>query len=597
MAAIDKIINFRLPSYTSLQADWEKWRLTYKGGVDFRDMYLEKFTTRESDPEFNERRRMTPIPSFAKSAMTDIRNSIFQRLIDIERRGGSKAYHEAVDGDRMGVNRRGSTMNGFIGQKVLEDLLVMGKVGVFVDAPSLPAQPTLAQTDGFRPYLYMYKVEDILSYACTLPDEPSQFQSLLLRDRVLKYDETYGLPSEKVARFRFLWINEGTGKVWCQFYDTDGNPVDRNMHPGGPTELKLTRIPFVLMDIGDSLIRDVCEHQIALVNLGSSDVNYSLKAGFPFYTEQRDLKKVGGHLKRAANPNGTATAGGQGAHDSEIRVGATQGRAYDLGTDRPKFINPSSEPLEASMKLQDKLERDIRKLVNLAVASLGKQSAEAKKVDNEGLEAGLSFIGLALEAGEKQIAEHWAAYENTDPKRRTVARVKYPETYTLKTDSDRIDESDKLTKVIRQTPSRTAQKELWKTNIVRLLGGHVKPGVLEKINKEIDESKFTTADPETIDMAVERGLCGEKTGSIALGFDENEYLQAREDHTARIKRIAETQGVVDKAPINNDARGVVDLDDGSGSAADEKAESRDNTLQSESKDRTRGKGRKVTGGS
>ena len=34
---------------------------------------------------------------------------------------------------------------------------------------------------------------------------------------------------------------------------------------GGPVELELTRIPFVLLDIGDSLIKDVCHHQIALL--------------------------------------------------------------------------------------------------------------------------------------------------------------------------------------------------------------------------------------------------------------------------------------------------------------------------------------------
>ncbi len=217
------------------------------------------------------------------------------------------------------------------------------------------------------------------------------------------------------------------------------------------------------------------------------------------------------------------------------------------------------------------------------------QSADAKQMDNQGLEAGLSFIGLALEAAEKQIVQHWAAYESVTPSTRRPARVRYPNTYSLKTDGDRIDESEKLTKVISKTPSRTAQKELWKTNILRLLGGHVKPDVLTRINKEIDESKFTTADPDTIDMAVERGLCGEKTGSMALGFDPEEYKQARIDHAERVKRIAESQGMKDENPA---ARGVDDLDQNVSSGREEKTESRDNTLQDTPKDRTRGKGRR-----
>jgi hypothetical protein len=119
-----------------------------------------------------------------------------------------------------------------------------------------------------------------------------------------------------------------------------------------------------MLDIGDSLIKDVCQHQIALLNLVSSDVNYALKGNFPFYVEQRDMRAMGSHLKVAANADGTATQGGQGASDTDIKVGVTQGRAYDKGANAPQFINPSSEPLKASMDLQAKLEADIRKLVN-----------------------------------------------------------------------------------------------------------------------------------------------------------------------------------------------------------------------------------------
>ena len=35
-------------------------------------------------------------------------------------------------------------------------------------------------------------------------------------------------------------------------------------------------------------------------------------------------------------------------------------------------------------------------------------------MDNQGLEAGLSYIGLVLEAAERQIAEFWAAYEERE---------------------------------------------------------------------------------------------------------------------------------------------------------------------------------------
>ena len=86
--------------------------------------------------------------------------------------------------------------------------------------------------------------------------------------------------------------------------------MDRDGNPGGVIQLELRRIPFVLLDIGDSMIKDVVNHQIALLNLGSGDVNYALKSNFPFYVEQRDLRCRGAHLK-PASAAGTATAGGQ----------------------------------------------------------------------------------------------------------------------------------------------------------------------------------------------------------------------------------------------------------------------------------------------
>ena len=106
---------------------------------------------------------MTPIPKFAGAAINDIRNAIYQRMRDITRKGGSKAYQYAVNGNNLGVDRRGSTMNAFIGVKVLTELLVMGRVGVFVDAPPVPQAATLADSGGVPPYLYKYDIEDILS--------------------------------------------------------------------------------------------------------------------------------------------------------------------------------------------------------------------------------------------------------------------------------------------------------------------------------------------------------------------------------------------------------------------------------------------------
>lgn len=577
-----RIIDSRHPSYLSDMTDWEKWRLSYGGGTPFRDRYLEKFNTREDDTEFKTRKSLTPITTYAKAAINDVRNSIFQRLSDVVRQGGSEAYKHAVLGEHGGVDRRGSSMNFFLGDKPLTDLLVMGRVGIFIDMPAIYGE-SLAESQGVRPYLYYYQTEDILNYTQTRPEEPSEFSSILLRDSVLQYDTSNWLPNQVVKRYRKMWINEN-GTVSVQFYSADNELVDAEGNPSGPIELELTRIPFVLLDIGESLMKDVADHQIALMNLCSSDVNYALQSNFPFYTEMKDNRAVGGHLKKTAS-DGSASSGGQGAQDEVVKVGVTQGRYYGKDMERPGFIAPPSEPLEASLKLQDKLKNDVRELINLAVKNLGtRASAEAKELDNQGLDAGLSYIGLVLEGGERKIAEYWAAYEERVETRRQIATIKYPDKYSLKTDLDRIEEADKLSKLMTAVPGQTVKRQLAKNIVTVLLAGKVKVDTLQKIHDEIEESPYTTSDPDVIIEAKNSGLVGEKTASMALGFNDDEYLVARIDHTERVRRIQEAQ-------TDPSARGLDDLSENPQAGRQEKEASRNTDLKDNTETPVRGKGK------
>jgi hypothetical protein len=387
-----------------------------------------------------------------------------------------------------------------------------------------------------------------------------------------------------------MWIDEETGNVMLQLFNLQGEKVDLDGLPvTEPTMLELKQIPFVMLDIESSLLKDVCYYQIALLNLASSDVSYALKANFSFLVEQRDLRSSGSHLKRTATADGTSSTGGQGASDEDIKVGTTHGRAYDKGMDPPSFINPSAEPLNASLALQAKLENDIRKLINLAVTNIGvRASADSKEMDNQGLEAGLSYIGLILENAERQIAAYWAAYEQRDAKKRQIATIKYPDRYSLKTDTDRVKEADQLSDLMNAVPGRTVKKELSKLIVTALLAGKTDLDTLQKIEKEIDAADYTTSDPRTIIDAKDAGLVGEQTASVALGFAEDEYMKARADHTERIKRIAETQGVT--KGNNAAARGVPDLAADMQGSVDEKTLSRETDLEMTTTPRVRGEG-------
>ena len=658
MPNVPRIIDARHPNYLRDMHWWQLWRDCYYGGVDFTFRHLHKFTTRETDVDFYNRRQITPIPSFAKTAINEIRNAIFQRMSDTVRRGGSKVYDTAIAGLAGGVDLRGSTMNYFMGHKVLTDLLCMGQIGVYVDMPPVNG-PTLADTLGMRPYLYVYQVEDILSWSVSSPSNPSEFKAVLLRDRGVDYhvDNLLGvtLPIGSYERFRLVWIDPAKGHVMVRFLNTAAEPIDPmsglpTLDP--PIELQLTRIPFVMLDTGESLMKDVAHHQIALLNLGSSDVSYALKANFPFYTEQQDMRSIGDHLKHNVNQDGTAQSGGQPASDKEITVGPSQGRAYDLKSERPGFIHPSPEPLRASIELQQKLEDDIRKLVHLAVSNkTGRSVSESvKEMVAQGLESGLAHIGLTLETAERKIADYWACYEEVQPKKRLIAHISYPERYNLTPQADRIAAATSLATLLSKVPGREAKKELAKDLVSTLLAARIPSNRLQEIFQEIDACNYTTSDPNTIIQALINGAVGEQTASIALGFADTEYLKARDDHAERIKRIAEAQqpvggavpgeepvetleepvenpekpvekqipkqDVANKAVANKDelnhksqvaspidpntpnpawaaARGVKDLAINRQAASQEKTTSRDTTLDQDRKVPVRGKGNKI----
>ena len=158
----------------------------------------------------------------------------------------------------------------------------------------------------------------------------------------------------------------------------------------------------------------------------------------------------------------------------------------------PSFINPSAEPLKASMDLQAKLESDIRKLIHLAVAdTASRATAESKMMDNQGLEAGLSYIGLVLEAAERRIAEFWAAWGERNPSQRTVGDDRDPDHYSLKTDSDRITEAQSLVKLMYAVPGQKVKRELAENiEVLALLGGKISVGDIQAIFDEIDKAPY-----------------------------------------------------------------------------------------------------------
>jgi hypothetical protein len=589
------VIFSRHPTYN--EANFTKFRYVKTGGRPFIEQYLERHE-KEDPTVFQHRKNLSYCPSFAREAVLEVGHAMYQRLHDVTREGGSKTYLDCVEGEGGGVDGEGSTMTNFMGRKVLEELLFMGRVGIFID--NIPiAGPTRADVTG-HPYCYIYNAENILNWT-TDPNKPEFLTALLLRDVYSELDKN-GLPMQIVPRYRlYQKVEEGVrvtlfdeaGKEKLYFTDPSGIKVSNKL-------LNLIHIPFCMGDIGTSLLQDTADYQIAHMNLASSDIWYAWASNFPFFTEQYDpfqqqfLKTrpekaadfepppgfedilgteeeiVAQTVEFSVSKKSVPRAPQNDA--TEITVGPSTGRRYPIGTERPAFIHPSSEPLRASIEKEEQLKFEIRQLVFLAVSNLQAKmaSAESKAFDNQGLESGLAFVGLECETIERFIVRAWHEYEGQQNEQ---TKVVYPEQYSLKSDDERRKDAEEMRKLQTAVTSRKFQKRVQK-DIVRILyGSRLSQKELAGFDKEIDASNAPTADPATIQIDHEAGLVSDATASEARGYEPGEAKKAAQDHAKRLIRIQQAQ-----TPPNQNAaaRGLPDQSGSpNGDAEDEKTNSQD----------------------
>lgn len=533
------IVDRKHPAFLRDSADWLEWRYTYEGGRAFRNTYLKPYSDRETPADFQRRLDMTPIPAFAKREINKVKNSVFAKFVDIIRRGGSTLYQSAVTGTGKGIDGRGSSMNAFLGSEVLADVLVMGRAGVLVDAPRIDGPSQADVPKDWSPWLTMYPVEAMPILVPADTGDPSEYKAAMLVDKFYSSNFASGEYNVK-TRYRWYFVNPDTGLVEIQMLDKvpadGGADVGSNLvvRPAGETiKTKLKRIPFYVFDIGDSLIKDACSYQRALLLLTSSDTAYAAEANFPFLTRQRKNPEEGSHL--------------DGENKTQV-TGVRKGMTYEYQTERPDFISPSADPLRLSIELRRELKAEVRELISGQLTDLGADGTVA---------SGLAFIGLQFEKGENRIADDWAAFENEA--QRNTAIVKYPECWDQTDPKVRIEEATALAETMYKVPGKVVKKEIAKLVADKLLRGRVATGKMDEIFKEIDAAEFCTSDPEVILQAKKEGLVSAETGTVALGFPKEEAEKAKKDQADRAAEIVKAQTDAAGGGFGGAARGAPDL--------------------------------------
>lgn len=514
--------------------DMERWRDAYVGGRDFVVKYLRRFP-KEDTEEFAIRTDLTYNPRFAKEAVNEVKDSIIHRSPDILRTGGPASYQAAVAGKNGGVDYRGSTMNMFLGDKILPELLPMRLVGVLVDNfTDNELGVTEADKEGKHPYFRIIPREDIVS---VFPEAPiNGYEKVILRLGIPERDE-YG--KQNSVKQKYLYYEKLKNGVKVVIGDEIGS--------GETVILDIPEIPFHLFELRQSLMEDVCDYQISLLNIESSDIQFIRKSNFPIFYEFYKAKGGGGNYGKQNTDSG----------DKEITLGAGAGRQYPADLEKPGFVAPDPDSLRAAMEKELQMKQDIRTLVRLNLSALDpiRQSKDSKVFDDRSLESGLCQIGNVLSQGETKLAAFWASFEGgVEP-----ASISYPRTYNLQTEPDRFDQAKVLLDLSTQVPSRTFRKEMQKASVVKLIGHLVPRNILDDIMDEIDKAKTQISDPNILLSTQKAGLIGDEDCAESLQIDPKSVEQAKKDRAERIALAMEAQGGMEQASAD---RGAPEFDKG-----------------------------------
>ncbi len=532
-----KLTDIRHPEWSMMADLWAKWRMVYEGGEEFINNFLQEFSRRERFDDFRVRRSITYNSNHAGAIIDIIRNAMTVKLPEVSRKGDEK-YEELM---RTDVDMQKSSMSTFIGLETVPLLLAQGKRFIGVDSPEifdLAGVRTLAEDQG-RPYVWPIDAEDILSWSY---NDMGQFQTLLMRETVDQKDFETGLVRGSSQQFRYMRLL-GEGDV-DETLDMSGPGVfvavfdHESKLIGTPTVLNISRIPIVEFRLVDSLIRDIADMQVALLNLSSTDMSFLFRGNFPIYVEQVDdamaTLKPAGSKREVTSPSEEISDRDRIVTDDKrpnVREGGGQkGIAYPKEMDAPSFIAPTTDNLKASMDKQSMIAQDMRALIDLSLVSLSvkavEQSGKSKLADRMGQEAALAYIASVLESGEREVAQlfhEFLGMPNAD------FEVKYPEGFVLKSEDERHDEVIKLRELRSAVPSETYAKAVDERITEIMLKSISTPEEIAAAIEEVRNADYFDDDKqrrEAISEDVQNKLLSRKTGSRLRGHDESEADEA-----------------------------------------------------------------------
>lgn len=187
--------------------------------------------------------------------------AVFRRDPSLSLPSAIEELQENVDGAGQSVIQMSKWCIG--------ELLTTGRVGLFVDYPTVEAQPNVAQSRamGLRPNVLQYQAEAIINWRYGLVNGAQKLTMVVLREWVdVSTDE---FDTDMKAQYRVLKMDEA-GNYTMRLFNEKREAITGITYPRRGDGSNWKEIPFVVIGSENSMqgIDDAPLYPLAVVNIG-----------------------------------------------------------------------------------------------------------------------------------------------------------------------------------------------------------------------------------------------------------------------------------------------------------------------------------------
>lgn len=477
MAEIDynKLIQRRHPGYNELKEESDFFESTYKGGKEWFDKNIFKYT-KEGPVNFNSRVQRAYRFNHTKEIVDAITKYIFKNKIM-----RSEDAPESVQKFWRQSTMYGRDIDG-LAKSIDRNTSIFGRVYIVVDSTNDGSISTVAEEKekDIKTYAYVVKPQDVLDLSY---DEVGELNWILIHEPVRKDTNPFEDDGTVYHSYR-LWTRE---KWYLIKPEVVSQAVKNPAVINSSVEVQegyhnLGVVPVIPVDCVQS---DDLYSSTALI----SDIAY-LDRAVANYLSNLDVIIQDQTFSQLTIPN-QALPKGEDGYEKIIEMGTKSIFTYDgQGGVKPEYISPDPKQAQVILDTVNKIIHEIYSIVGMSgertkqdnAVGIDNSSGVAKAYDFEKINTLLSCKARNLEEAENQIVKIVALW-NGDKLDEDKKYVMYPQDFDVKDLYDEFEIASQLT--LLDAPFEIRREQM--KSVIAKLFPQVKDSVKEELIKALEQ--------------------------------------------------------------------------------------------------------------